>query len=72
LPLYFKIKFVYDSVTCADGWESHGDKCFYFSSSEDTVRSYTEATNKCQDLNRVATLASVQDEEELQWIIGEL
>jgi hypothetical protein len=59
-------------VTCQSGWESHGDKCFYFSDAADTVRSFNEGINKCQAMNKVATLASVQDEEELNWIMGKI
>jgi hypothetical protein len=57
-------------VTCQSGWESHGDKCFYFSDGSDTVRSFNEGKLKCWDLNEVASLASIKDEEELQWIMG--
>ena len=57
-------------VSCLSGWESHGDKCFYFPSGTEIVQSYAEGMAKCAALNKVATLATVADEEEQNWITG--
>jgi hypothetical protein len=56
------------AVSCQAGWESHGDKCFFFS--PDTVANFNEGVAKCRALSPLATLTSVVNSEELEWILG--
>ena len=56
-------------VTCLDGWEMHGDKCFFFP--RDKVPNINAGVAKCQALHPAATLASVASSQELEWMMGQ-
>ena len=58
----------FNSVTCDEGWELFGEKCFYFGGTERL--NFTTAEDMCHSLNPTAHLASVLSKEELDWILG--
>ena len=56
---------------CAKGWLNFERKCFFFSGT-DTINSFTAGEAKCSSLHSSAHLASIETQEEHDWIMGEI
>ena len=58
------------SAFCDPGWEVFENKCFYFSTSSETIGNVSTGNLICKALNPISTLASVASKAELDFILG--